>query len=68
MDFIFNFSEIGGPINACLNSEEKNLYSYIFKDNANNDDLKNKSNCTFFEEDFKIIVYGLKETVSKKLF
>ena len=68
MDFIFNFSEIGGPINACLNSEEKNLYSYIFKDNANNDDLKNKSSCTFFEEDFKIIVYGLKETVSKKLF
>ena len=68
MDFIFNFSEIGGPINACLNGEEKNLYSYIFKDNDNDNDLKNKSNCTFFEEDFKIIVYGLKETVSKKLF
>ena len=65
MDFIFNFSEIGGPVNACIFGEQ-NLYSYIFKDNDN--DLKNKSNCTFFEEDFKIIVYGLKETVSKKLF
>ena len=67
MDFIFNFSEIGGPVNACIFGEQ-NLYSYIFKDNANDNDLKNKSNCTFFEEDFKIIVYGLKETVSKKLF
>ena len=69
MDFIFNFSEIGGPVNACIFVfGEQNLYSYIFKDNANDNDLKNKSNCTFFEEDFKIIVYGLKETVSKKLF
>ena len=67
MDFIFNFSEIGGPVNACIFGEQ-NLYSYIFKDNADDNDLKNKSNCTFFEEDFKIIVYGLKETVSKKLF
>ena len=67
MDFIFNFSEIGGPVNACIFGEQ-NLYSYIFKDHANDNDLKNKSNCTFFEEDFKIIVYGLKETVSKKLF
>ena len=67
MDFIFNFSEIGGPVNACIFGEQ-NLYSYIFKDNASDNDLKNKSNCTFFEEDFKIIVYGLKETVSKKLF
>ena len=67
MVFIFNFSEIGGPVNACIFGEQ-NLYSYIFKENANDVDLKSKSNCTFFEEDFKIIVYGLKETVSKKLF
>ena len=67
MNFIINFTEIGEQLNVCLNGKQ-DLYSYIFKDDNPVEKIKNKCNCSFFEKDYKFIVYELRETVAKKLF
>ena len=67
LSFILDFTEIQKPLNVCLNGNQ-DLYSYIFQDENPLDDIKDKFNCSFFEKDYKFIVYALRETVPKKLF
>ena len=67
LSFILDFTEIQKPLNVCLNGNQ-DLYSYIFQDENPLDDIKDKFNCSFFEKDYKFIVYSLRETVPKKLF